>query len=116
MVGRLILDSGSFIHFYPTFMILLFVYVLTLLFAILTLYRPSKGVWFVWLIRWSFAFAFAIAIVLSLNVWFVGPDPMPSMDPWNRSGRPWEAVFEILMAILFLSFLIVFRSKFVNDD
>lgn len=66
----------------------------------------------VWIIRWSFAFSFAMAIGLSLNVWFISPDPMPSMDPWNRSGRPWEAVFEIIMAVVSLSLLVILRSKF----
>lgn len=116
MVGRLTLDTGAFIHFYPTFMILLLVYVVSLILAILTFFHPSKKVWATWIIRWCFAFIFAIAIIYSLNVWYISPDPMPSMYPWIRMGRPWEAVFEILMAIISLSFLVGLRSKFGYDD
>lgn len=116
MRGRLFLDNGYFINFYPTFITLLIIYVVSLILAILTLYYPSKKIWVAWTIRWSFAFIFAIAIIYSLNLWYIGPDPMPPMNPWDRNGQPWEAVFEILMAIISLPFLVRFRSKFGYDD
>lgn len=112
MVARLTLNVGPFIHFYPTFAVLLVVYVISMILAVYTLYRPSKKVWWAWIIRWSLAFVFALAIIVSLNMFYIGPDPMPSMHPWNRMGSPWEAVFEIIMAVISLSVLVYLRPKF----